>query len=120
MKEFIKKRKKVLIVLAVLLLLIATGGFIFKKCYSTYPGYNDCFIIGNTMENIQEKYGEFDRINYTRPGSEHLVIGKYCVKKGVSDWDWYLGHLNAPVDMYYCIAFDENEIAREVYVDGVA
>lgn len=119
-KSYFKKIYIILSIFFILIIIVTTVFFLFKRYYSTYPWYNDRFVIGNTAENIEAKYGKFDRISYPLPDSEYFMLGEYCVKKGVDDFDWYLGHGKAPIDIYYRVCFDENGIARKVTIHKVA
>ena len=53
--------KKKIIIIVCIVLVITASVCVFKYYHPTHYAFNDRFIIGNTYENIVEKYGEFDR-----------------------------------------------------------
>ncbi len=84
--------------------MVAIGSFWY--CHPTHYRYNDRFIIGSTIEQIEEKYGAFDVADYTE--KDELYYGAYLVK----ETDEYG---NPPV--YYGITF-ENGVAVSVERTG--
>lgn len=97
----------VLFIVAVLFIIgfgIALGMYKnFRKTHSTHYKYNDSWIIGKTLEEIQERYGEFDLKLDTKKA--------YYV--GAEDY----GIDPSYIDFYYYITF-KDDIATDVYVDA--
>ena len=60
---FVKKKNWKIIVFAIASALVAVAVFIaiYHHYHPTHYLYNDSFIIGNTEENITERYGEFSK-----------------------------------------------------------
>lgn len=112
----IKKRKKWLVFLLSILILIAltfSGIRIFQYYHPTYYKFNDRFIIGNSIENIEDRYGPLEFAGYTSDG---LKIGRYFADEGVPDID--IASLWSPTyDLWYDIYFDENHIAQKVSLE---
>lgn len=93
------KIKKCIIIISAIVLLIV-GAILYLLSHQTYYKYNDWWVIGKTMSEIEERYGEFD----IEQGSQ---IGYFIY----TDNGWIMpDHL----DHYYYIEFDENGIATEV------
>ncbi len=92
-----KKPTKLLIVV-IAVFVVAIGSFWY--CHPTHYRYNDRFIIGSTIEQIEEKYGEMYR--WYNPDDELEPIGLYHIKK-----------VNYDLHRFYHIRF-ENDIAVEV------
>lgn len=97
-----KIKKRIIIIPIIAFLLI--GITLFLLSHQTYYKYNDWWVIGKSMAEIEERYGEFDIELGSRKG--------YFI---YTDNSWVMpDHL----DHYYYIKFDENGIATEVS-DGV-
>lgn len=109
-----KANKKVLvsIIVAATVLFSAVLIAVYWYNHPTHYLYEDRWIIGKTAEQIEERYGEFDR-------HSELITGgftkEYCVKPlGQNMW-------GDPVwPRYYEIYFDETGIAYkvEIFIDG--
>ena len=56
-------KKKIIIILSSVILIVAIFICVFKYYHPTHFAYNDRFIIGNTQEKIEERYGEFYNIH---------------------------------------------------------
>ena len=52
-------KKKIIIILVSFILIVVALFGVFKYFRPTHFAYNDRFIVGNTQEKIEEKYGEF-------------------------------------------------------------
>lgn len=66
--SFVKNNKKLFVFLLSVLILIVivfTGIKIFQYYHPTYYKFNDRFVIGNSIENIEERYGPLDFVGYT-------------------------------------------------------
>lgn len=109
-----KRRKKMFAVFSGILAVIIAAVIcvqIFFYYHPTHYKFNDRFILGNTRENIEEKYGKLEL--YANSG-EYAMVGRYLAEKGYPDitLESFLG---APMyDRYYSIYFDENGIAQKV------
>ena len=80
---------------------------IFAVSHGTYYKYNDWYILGNDINKVVERYGEFDKgsVEIDRSGSIR----------------YYIYEDNGPImpnylDYYYCIDYDENGIVYKVEV----
>jgi hypothetical protein len=91
-----KSTKLLTVVIAVFIVVVGS----FWYCHPTHYRYNDRFIIGSTIEQIEEKYGEMYR--WYNPDEELEPIGLYHVKK-----------VNYDLHRFYEIFF-ENGIAVKV------
>lgn len=70
--------KKKIIIISVSFIFIAVASLcVFKYYHPTHFGYNDRFIIGNTKENIEEKYGEFYSLHKNNNGE--ITCGVYMI-----------------------------------------
>ena len=117
--SFIKKHKVIFIILLFLILIGLTLFLsikIFQYNHPTHYKFNDRFIIGNTIENIEAEYGPLDFKGYTLDG---LKVGRYLAEKGTASfWAQVMG--DSDVDVYYYIYFDVEGIAKEVYLGRIA
>ncbi len=91
------KKRSVLLVLALVLPLIFTG------CAKEDP-YDAANYVGLTAEQIQERYGEFDRCGFWN-STEVCRWGVYVVQPR------YVGFLMTHHEEYVRIQFDENGVA---------
>ena len=104
-----KIKKRIIIISAVCLLLI--GATLFLLSHQVHFKYNDWWVIGKSMSEIEDRYGEFDteyRIGYTNYAGYYLHYDNY----------------NEPCSNHiYHIEFDENGIAIDVhegkYMNGI-
>lgn len=96
-------KKKMIIILSSVILIVAIFICVFKYYYPTHFAYNDRFIIGNTQEKIEERYGEFYNIHKNDNGE--ITCGIYMI------------HDNTPeLIMSY-----DNSLWYEIYFeDGIA
>ena len=101
-----KTNKKVIAVTAITVIIILVIALISFYWYNhpTHYLYEDRWIIGKKADQIEQRYGEFDK----HFGSSSKG---YCVKKSATDW-W--GDATWPE--YYMIYFDENEKAYKVEI----
>lgn len=96
MKIFTKRR-----VLISAVVIIIFSALIFLFSHSTYYKYNDWWVKGRSLAEIEERYGDFD----IRLGS---TAGYYIY----TDNGWIMpDHL----PHYYYMEYDENGIVRRVY-----
>ena len=101
------KKKIIISCICILIVLILSIG-IYWYFHPTHYKFNDRFIIGNTKENIIEKYGEFDYSKYDESGI--YLRAEYVA----SDY-------NQPTYLYgftrkwYVIEF-ENDVATNVEI----
>jgi hypothetical protein len=108
------KRKMIILLVGCVLLIVALI-CVFKYYHPTHFAYNDRFIIGNTQEKIESKYGTFYRAH--KNGDGEITCGIYMI------------HGNTPElimsyddSLFYEIYF-ENGVAvkvqlREGYIGG--
>ncbi|MDE6730075.1 MAG: hypothetical protein K2J71_04790 [Oscillospiraceae bacterium] len=90
----------ILSVAAIIVLLM----ILFKLSHSISIRYNDWWIIGNTVEAVESRYGQFDKNIGNKRG--------YYISSGNS---WVMpDHLS----WYYWMKVDENGIITEVYIDS--
>ena len=99
--------KKIIIIMINVFLMINL--LIFDYSHKTYFKYNDWVILGSQIDNVREKYGEFDRGNI-----------KYGESGKVA---YYIYTDNSPImpdhlPRYYFICYDKDGIVYEVYVSG--
>lgn len=96
-------KKRVIIVLAASILIIVAFICIFKYYHPTHFAYNDRFIIGNTQENIVEKYGEFYSTHKNNDGE--ITCGIYMI------------HDNTPE---LIMGYDDSLFYEIYFKDGIA
>ena len=106
----IKKKWNKKIVVAFILNLVLLGCTkLFISSHSTYYRYNDWWILGNEISEVQEKYGEPDLGNYAQGKSGE--VGYYIYTDNGPIMPDYLEH-------YYYIKYNEDGIVTKVYVSG--
>lgn len=112
--SIIKKKIKLTIVMGVLTVFVC-GAALFFSSHKTDIRYNDWWIIGNNINTVQSRYGDF----YTKSGNKAVISpqGGSC--------SYYLGKtsdffLDSPKDTYYTICYDKNGIVYDVYLSGPA
>lgn len=88
--------------IAFALIIIIIGIYVYF--HPTHYKYNDRFVIGNTYEEIQDRYGVFSHVLYYY-GNGKLSTGAY-----------YVGE-RYDLPEFYIIEFDEDGIAYKVEVD---
>ena len=85
----------------------------YKKQHPTYWKYDDSYILGNTIQNIESRYGRFDftKKDSNNNGNKRKIIEcSYLVaKKRVG----FFGTIPAK---YYIIVF-ENDVAIKLKID---
>lgn len=99
------KRKRQTTVLAVSLIVFGIL-VLFWASHSTFFKYNDWWIVGNNIENVRARYGNFDRES---SGNNGGTVGYYIGE----DNNW-LDPTYA--DLYYWIEYDAEGTVDEVYV----
>ena len=108
-------KKKIIIILAIVILIIATFVGIFKYYHPTHFAYNDRFIIGNTQENIEEKYGEF--YGTQKNDNDEITCGIYMIRDNTPEW--IMSYDNS---LWYEIYFEDGVAVkvklREGYIGG--
>jgi len=103
-----KRKKKFLIVgitIAVIIYIIYLLLLFFLWCHRNGTKYNDSWIMGKTVEQIEEKYGEFDYVDKDQDGNMYKAT--YKVK---------INGFRVTVDneqLYYVISFNKEEKAEE-------
>ena len=102
-KEKTKLRElwREILIITIIIVIIITSVCLFISSRSTYYKYNDWWIIGRSVEEVETRYGEFDIIFGNRVG-------------------YYLYTHNGPImadylPRYYYMKFDENNIIYEVF-----
>ena len=117
--SFIKKHKVIFIILLFLILIGLTLFLsikIFQYNHPTHYKFNDRFIIGNTIENIEAEYGPLEFEGYTLDG---LKIGRYLAEKGTANFGaQVMGYSDS--DVYYYIFFDNAGIAEKIRLIRIA
>ena len=106
-----KKNKGMVIVFSAILVLILgiiVSGNVFRYYHPTHYKFNDKFVIDNTLENIEERYGPLEFQGYTTDG---LKVGRYLAEESSPKTDLF-GHPS--YDVWYCIYFNEDDIAQKV------
>ena len=91
---------------AIIIAVIASF-IIFTIFYATRENYSEDWIIGKSRNEIEDRYGKFD-LNF-----ERIVAYELPEDHLDSVWTYYMG--GDPVKYYY-IRFDENGLAKEVYI----
>ena len=107
-------KKKIMIIFASCVLIVLSI-CAFKYYHPTHFAYNDRFIIGNTQDNIVEKYGEFYGIHTNDDGE--ISCGTYMIRDNTPDLI-----MSYDESLWYEIYF-ENGVAvkvtlREGYIGG--
>lgn len=98
-----KITKKAIVVIAIAIITVFTLTLIgvYRYNHPTHYLYNDHWIIGKNISEIEQRYGNYDIEGSLKKG--------YCVKPTTIDW-W--GDATWP--QYYMIYFDENGKAYKV------
>ena len=96
-------KKRIGIILASAVLLVVAFTCVFKYYHPTHFAYNDRFIIGNTQEKIEEKYGEFYGVRKNDDGE--ITCGIYMI------------HDNTPE---LIMSYDDSLFYEIYFEDGVA
>ena len=108
-------KKKTIIILASCILIIVVSICIFNYYHPTHFAFNDRFIIGNSQEKIEEKYGEFNDV-YKNDNGE-ITWGIYMIRDNTPDL--IMGYDNS---LWYEIYFEEGIAVkvqlREGYIGG--
>lgn len=101
------KKKIITFCICIFIVLVLLIG-VYWCFHPTHYKFNDRFIIGNTKENIIEKYGEFDYSKYNENGNclyAEYVASNYNHPK----------YLTGFIRKWYVIKF-ENDIATNVEI----
>ncbi len=99
-------KKKILIISVCLLLILSLSVGVYWHYHPTHFLYNDRFILGNTKENIVERYGEFSKTWENENGK--TVYGNYMIRDNTPEM--VMSYDNS---LWYEIYF-ENEIAVKI------
>lgn len=92
-------KKTLVIIIAVIAVLSAVISYF---CFHpTFYKYNDAWIIGRSIDEVEERYGEFDL--------------DWDYRKGYYIYNDDRGFLPDGLDHYYYMEYDENGIVYEVY-----
>jgi hypothetical protein len=98
-------KKKILISIFSFIVIIGIIIGLYYKQHPTYYKYNDNWIIGRTVSEIEERYGSFD----DSIDSGLTIYKAYCIKEG-----------NDINRRYYWIVVDKKtEKATKVYTAGI-
>ena len=82
---------------------VVTAGALFIMSHRTCFAYNDWMVVGKTVDQVEERYGDFDR--------------EYGHKKA-----YYIGYdqsifLSNGLPLYYWMTCDDSGVITDVYVD---
>ena len=115
-KLFKHKRIKWFLIIGISVVLSTTVAVsVFFYYHPTHFRYNDRFIIGSTITEIVERYGDFDRIDFNKLEAyekyetthtytvEDVACIYYIVK------DKYIGMLDANPPVYYGVYFENGD-----------
>lgn len=89
----LKKSKKPVVITGAVLMLISVAVNYYVFSHATYYRYNDNYVLGNTLEKIEKRYGPVDE-KWNRAGEECAAY------KTEADLD--------QVQNYYIMYFDED------------
>ncbi|MBQ2676730.1 MAG: hypothetical protein IJF54_04960 [Clostridia bacterium] len=109
------KKRNIIILISVLsaLVLLISGIMVYKHFHSISYKYNDRFVLGNTIENIKDKYGEFDiLLSYNGDNHDEVHIAGYIIR------EQYKGLLHYNNDEYYMIHFEDGIAVKVSMLDG--
>lgn len=108
-------KKKMIIILAFVVVIIVAFICVFKYYHPTHFAYNDRFIIGNTQERIEEKYGKFYSIS--KNSDLEITCGIYMIRDNTPEW--IMSYDNS---LWYEIYFEDGIAVkvklREGYMGG--
>lgn len=99
--------KYVTICIGILIVFVVISGIYCWYTHPTHYRYNDYYVIGNDVEHIQKRYGEFDCIRYSNEDGQ-VYYADYLVKD-TDRWG------NPP--LYYAIEFRDGK-AVSVTITG--
>ena len=109
----------VLLVISVLAALVVSSHYtmiselLFIRSAPDRKVYNDWWVVGNSIENVREKYGDFSRMKYGAfngdYGENGGTVGYYIGKEAN-----FLDPTGAP--MYYWMHYNSDRIVTEVYI----
>lgn len=98
-----KLSKKLIVTISIIIVVIIAMG-VFYFSHSTYWKYNDWWIVGNDIDSVEKKYGEFDiNLEYRKAyyiGKDNSII------------------MPSNLEKYYWIEIDDNGIVTKVYKGG--
>ena len=103
-----KLPKQAAAITSVISAVVLVAEAVFIATHSTYIRYNDAFVLGSSITEVEKVYGAFDTGSY-RQGNRGEV-GYYIYTDNGSIMPDHLDH-------YYYICYDENGIVHKVY-DG--
>ena len=108
-------KKKTIIISASVVLIVVAFICVFKYYHPTHFAYNDRFIIGNTQEKIEEKYGEFYCVRKNDNG--RITRGIYMIRDNAPEWI-----MSYDDSLWYEIYFEDGVAVkvelREGYIGG--
>lgn len=109
MKDHSKHKKCIIIFVVISIVILISALVLFFASHSTYIKYNDWWIVGNSVENVRERYGEFDLGKYNENGG---TFGYFAYE------DDGRHNLLDPsyLDMYYYIKYNSDGIVENVYM----
>lgn len=102
------KRKRIRGALVVLGLSVLTAGglTLFRFTHPTYYKYRDGWVMGNTVENVEKRYGAFDTGQYQ--SGKAGVVGYFIFRDDGPIMPDHLEH-------YYYMEYDESGVVVRVY-----
>ena len=100
------KRRKIVAICGITGVIICILLVFQGRSHSTYYRYDDTWVIGRHVTEIEERYGEFDYGEYK---VENRGRVGYVVKE-------IFPIMSNPVPSYYYMEYDETGIVTEVYV----
>lgn len=104
------KRKKFFIVISALLLIVMGIGGTYWFYHPTHYRYNDRLVIGKTAAQIEERYGDFDKVFYYENGE--LASAGYLTEPSK------ITYLGKTWPKYYFIKFQDGKAISVKIVEG--
>lgn len=107
-----KNRTKKFLILSISAIML-TAVVLFISSHSTHIKYNDWWIVGNSIDNIKKRYGEFDFSNFRQGYRNGASCGYY-----VGNDRYALICDNA--EYYYIMYYDSNGVVTDVKFDRLS
>ncbi len=109
--------KKKLLIAGISVVIVTAIALIFAS-RSTCLKYNDWWIVGNSIENVRDRYGEFTRGMY----GNYNCDGDFGDDGGIVGYFIYVDNamvMPSHQPQYYWIKYNSDNIVEEVFVDTV-
>jgi len=107
------KNKKSLLCISIAVLIIITFIGRYWYLHPTHYKYSDRFIIGKSVSQIVERYGEFDRVVYTDESKTMISWGGYVIQPE------RVGFFGTSYPKYYSISFEDGKaVSVSIEVGG--